>query len=477
MKIIYLTCLLNLSAGINLIAQDTLFHENFQTAPSQFTLNTSDVNSVNGYNHWVINNSYPGGSGSGTVCGFPVTFTIPNTPSQPSAITGSPNSTYLHTVSDLSISNGINNCCFLAADGFCFFAENYFSKMSADVNTTGYDTVKISFWWLCVGGANSYGELYYSINGGAAWTKHPGIPKYNATSNWSNIVLTDPAFVNQPTLRFGFRFVNNTALNASDPGFGIDDITVTGIQNVTVPGANFIASATTFCEETCISFTDLSTNNPTSWQWYFPGAMPLTSTLQNPTQICYSDTGFFDVTLIASNTFGSDTLTLAAYIHSIANPPKPIITANGDTLCTAFNSSYTYQWFFNGSTAIPGATNYCYVAAFPGTYSVQIVDVTGCKSTSEPFVVTGVINAEATGGWVLVYPTLANEQFQIIKTGILNEFYLVQLFNAEGKEIHNEKFKSGQQSLIIKVSDIEKGIYLLKITGNQGIQTKKVAVY
>jgi len=80
------------------------------------------------------------------------------------------------------------------------------------------------------------------------------------------------------------------------------------------PATNFIASDTVICEGICINFTDLSTNTPTSWQWSFSGAIPSTSISQNPANICYNDTGVFDVQLIATNANGLDTLTIDPFI-------------------------------------------------------------------------------------------------------------------------------------------------------------------
>jgi len=80
------------------------------------------------------------------------------------------------------------------------------------------------------------------------------------------------------------------------------------------PTANFTASDTVICEGNCINFTDLSTDTPSSWQWTFPGAIPSTSTSQNPTNICYNDTGVFGVLLIAANASGADTLNFNSYI-------------------------------------------------------------------------------------------------------------------------------------------------------------------
>src|SRR6185295_17234913 len=38
-----------------------------------------------------------------------------------------------------------------------------------------------------------------------------------------------------------------------------------------VPQPQFASSDTSVCEKFCINFFDSSTNNPTSWQWNFPG--------------------------------------------------------------------------------------------------------------------------------------------------------------------------------------------------------------
>src|SRR5437016_1044775 len=80
--------------------------------------------------------------------------------------------------------------------------------------------------------------------------------------------------------------------------------------------ANFISSDTTFCDETgkCIDFMDLSTGNPITWQWSFPGATPNNSNQQNPANICYYNPGTYPVTLIVSNSTAGDTLKVSPMI-------------------------------------------------------------------------------------------------------------------------------------------------------------------
>ena len=79
------------------------------------------------------------------------------------------------------------------------------------------------------------------------------------------------------------------------------------------PEADFEADQTTIVEGESVSFTDLSTNNPTSWSWSFEGGTPESSDEQNPV-VTYNEPGEYSVALVATNEGGSDTETKDAYI-------------------------------------------------------------------------------------------------------------------------------------------------------------------
>src|SRR5580698_7683334 len=90
-------------------------------------------------------------------------------------------------------------------------------------------------------------------------------------------------------------------------------IVIPGILRAQAPVANFTASDTAICfpvigDSIAVNFMDLSTNSPTSWKWYFPGASPDTSTMENPTNIYYNTGGCFTVKLMVSNSIGSDNI-------------------------------------------------------------------------------------------------------------------------------------------------------------------------
>ncbi|MCF8380443.1 MAG: PKD domain-containing protein [Bacteroidales bacterium] len=64
---------------------------------------------------------------------------------------------------------------------------------------------------------------------------------------------------------------------------------------------------------TAIHFYDHSTGGVNQWEWYFEGGTPERSTDKNPT-ITYNDKGQFSVSLICSNYFARDTITMDSFI-------------------------------------------------------------------------------------------------------------------------------------------------------------------
>lgn len=210
-------------------SQTVIYSENFNSGFGSFFVNTPDVNStVGGYNQWVVNSVYAGGTFVESCVGFDVS--IPNTSNQPAAITGSPQSGYMHIASTDALNSGVSCTSFQASDGglLCNGDETYFAKMSTDVSTQGQIGVTFSFYWLCSGSASNFGELYYSTNGGTTWNLQSG--SYYNSASWTAASLTNSAWDNQSQLRFGFRFVNQQSFSAADPALAIDEV------QITVPG-------------------------------------------------------------------------------------------------------------------------------------------------------------------------------------------------------------------------------------------------
>ena len=66
-----------------------------------------------------------------------------------------------------------------------------------------------------------------------------------------------------------------------------------------------------------VEFIDYSINKPREWSWSFEGAVPRTSTDQNPV-VTYAEPGLYQVTLTVTNPAGSNTLPKTNYVKVIA---------------------------------------------------------------------------------------------------------------------------------------------------------------
>ena len=140
-----------------------------------------------------------------------------------------------------------------------------------------------------------------------------------------------------------------------------------------VPTVNFTASQTNICESNTVTYTDNSTNNPTSWSWNFPGGSPSSSSLQNPT-VTYTTAGIYDATLTASNQYGSTSLTKSAYITVNGLPAAPGTPTGNTLLCMGAQPTAS------STTGAPGATTYIWslerAAAGSGNGNTTSADVT-----------------------------------------------------------------------------------------------------
>jgi len=154
------------------------------------------------------------------------------------------------------------------------------------------------------------------------------------------------------------------------------------------PVARFSGSPTSGTAPLAVAFTDTSTGQPTSWAWTFGDGG--TSTAQSPTQI-YTAAGNYSVTLTATNSLGSNTLTKTNYI-SVAAPQPPVASFSGSPtsgivpLTVNFTDTSTGQptswaWTFgDGGTSTAQNPSHTYTTA--GTYSVTLTATNTMGSNS-----------------------------------------------------------------------------------------------
>lgn len=237
------------------------------------------------------------------------------------------------------------------------------------------------------------------------------------------------------------------------------------------PNADFTWSNGGFsiCAGDCVDLTDLSTNNPTSWNWNLPGASTTSSILQNPTNICYPNAGTFGISLTATNGIGSDNVSYNITVHPL--PAVPTISQNLSTLQSSAATSY--QWALNG-TPIGGATNQTYTVSINGTYTVTVTDANGCTNTSTPFNFNSVdVLSYQDSDMIFFYPNPSSD-FITLKTPehlIGSSFILVDQL---GRVVYSGLIQNNQ--FVIDVHQFNSGIYTLLIQLEDRVFAKKLIV-
>jgi PKD repeat protein len=189
-----------------------------------------------------------------------------------------------------------------------------------------------------------------------------------------------------PDFKFGFYSVqhpdgtNAPQMDATgnQVNFNASAVVVFGLNTelgLQAPDADFIANNVTVAQGAQVTFTDLSSHNPTSWAWTFEGGTPATSTAEAPV-VTYATAGTYNVSLVTTNAAGtSETESKTDYItvEALSGINNPELAAQVRVYPNPTNGVVTLE--LNGSFAGQDAT-------------VEVFDMLGRKVTE----------ASATGG-------------------------------------------------------------------------------
>ncbi len=273
-------------------------------------------------------------------------------------------------------------------------------------------------------------------------------------------------------------YIANTSGNYKvfvESGGGCSNTTPFNYSFTAKPFAALNLSDNNICEGDCISLTDISTNQPTSWHWILPGTSIGNTNSQNP-NVCYNQAGAFDVTLISSNATGSDTLVMNNLVTVNALPVTPAISLSGNILSTTLYSSY--QWYLNGNI-INGAIYQQIIILNYGNYSVAVTDSFGCSSQSIEFNFTGAEDLTANEFRIVIAPNPADDLINVSFSNysISSNVRLV-LLNELGQVMQSKiiLLKTGTTNEIINSANLASGCYILEIKGENNTYTKKIVV-
>ena len=212
--------------------------------------------------------------------------------------------------------------------------------------------------WTVSGGSGSSSSNTISVTWGAAGTGHIQVSYTNG------IVVTSPNYA-----------------------IPIAPIAAAGVA----PVAAFTGTPLSGCGGQTVTFSNTTSGTaPVTYAWTFGDGG--TSTDVNPTH-AYAAGGPYTVALVATNGFGTNTLTRTGYISFTAIPATPTI-AGSLTYCTGGSGTTLTSSSATGNVWSNGATTQSITNVTAGSYTVHVT-ASGCSSAESAPAVVSVVTPEA----------------------------------------------------------------------------------
>jgi large repetitive protein len=169
-------------------------------------------------------------------------------------------------------------------------------------------------------------------------------------------------------------------VTGSNPG--CPNTTATATVTVTQrPTPNFTAAGNFCAGSASVNFTNTSTNTTggTTYAWTFTGGTPATSTAANPTGVTWGTAGTYNVTLTATTSGCSNSVTIPITINPVPTvtitPTQPLCNGNNGSVVASASTTGTFSW----SSGQTGAGPHSVPA---GSYTVTFTASNGCTATA-----------------------------------------------------------------------------------------------
>ncbi len=312
------------------------------------------------------------------------------------------------------------------------------------------------------------------------WTFEGGDPATSTEQNPSNIAYAE-------------RGLYNVTLKATNQ-YGSNELTKEAFIKVGTPTANFDADFKELTQGAAINFTDLSTEEPTSWYWEFEGAEPATSTDQNPQNIVYNEIGSYKVSLTVANEIGENAAVRRNYITvSEGIAPTAGFEAESTTIIVGESVNFnddsegfpnSWNWTFEGGTPATSSEknpqNIVYSEAGTFNVSLQVSNAYGDDEIlKESYITVNTVGiSEASEeNLISINPNPGRGLFYITTAEAISPDYVLRVFDATGKEIQSIKAsKSGETSIELDMNNFRAGTYLIRLNNNEEVLQQKLTI-
>lgn len=237
-------------------------------------------------------------------------------------------------------------------------------------------------------------------------------------------------------------------------------------QTCVLPSGGTLNVPNIGCTDRVATITVTGFSNVTSYNWLITGAT-YTKISDTEYSILFGSSNV-SITVTAINAVNGPCSTVlpTKNISVGAAPSKPTITQTGITLTSS--TATNYQWYL-GNSAIAGATLANYSPSQNGTYYVESKNATGCGTFSDAFTFfTTAIKEDAKFKAFSFYPNPIETSINTV----FNEKYDLDFFDTSGRKVLESKNLYGENQT--DLSSFKRGMYIMKISSNGKIATRKI---
>lgn len=242
------------------------------------------------------------------------------------------------------------------------------------------------------------------------------------------------------------------------------------MANAAPPVASFTVTASSVCQDSCLTLTSTSTGSIDSIRWKLV-VYGVPVMMSNLTSYLLCTTSSFPAGsyLIRLVVYGGGVADSSSQPITVKQTPNPVITKSGDTLSVS-GSYLSYQWY-NGATSIPGATSASYTVTSSGSYSV-VVDSGGCPGSSNTITAhaLGVNNGldVENAYWT---SQAGNEGLQLNSRQPVSEPLRIDITDQAGRKMISDPWLPGSATQSINTASFPRGIYYILLSNSS---TRKV---
>ena len=257
---------------------------------------------------------------------------------------------------------GSGKYLYLEASGNCEFQEAILYSPCVDLGSSVAPELDFAYHMF----GPSTGTLTVEVFDGTFWTevfKKSG----NQGNNWMSQNIDLAPYIGDTII---IRVIGVTG-GGYQSDIAIDQFSIE--DQIGIPIADFNASTTTPCLNTSLILTDQSAKSPSNWNWSISPSShtfvnSTTSSSQNP-EVSFSSYGAYTITLVATNSYGSDTIVKVNEVTVTSLQGLPIVetfTGNSASDFVTINPDGQTTWT---TTDIDGPTGAKSGAVYMGYFN------------------------------------------------------------------------------------------------------------